>query len=210
MGIPSDWKTFPRSPGVYIMGDGRGKVLYVGKAKDLRARVRNYSVPGGDGRPAIPNLVARVGRSGASSPQRRRRPSSSRTPSSSGTVPSSTSFSATTRSIFSCGSTGTRRSRAPSWSAGQRATGRRISARTPRRGGSGKPCGNCSASSRCAPARGGSSPPARGRASTSRWEGASARAPARSRGSGISLSSTTRCDSSGGSTGDSLPAGKPR
>src|SRR5512143_847634 len=61
MGLPSDWKTFPRSPGVYIMGDGRGKVLYVGKAKDLRARVRNYSVPGGDGRPAIPNLIKRVG-----------------------------------------------------------------------------------------------------------------------------------------------------
>ena len=60
MGLPSDWKTFPRSPGVYIMGDGRGKVLYVGKAKDLRTRVRNYSVPGGDGRPSIPNLVARV------------------------------------------------------------------------------------------------------------------------------------------------------
>jgi len=60
MGLPPDWKTFPRSPGVYIMGDGRGKILYVGKAKDLRARVRNYSVPGGDGRPAIPNLIARV------------------------------------------------------------------------------------------------------------------------------------------------------
>jgi excinuclease ABC subunit C len=60
MGLPSDWKTFPRSPGVYIMGDGRGKVLYVGKAKDLRARVRNYSVPGGDGRPSIPNLILRV------------------------------------------------------------------------------------------------------------------------------------------------------
>jgi excinuclease ABC subunit C len=60
MGLPSDWKTFPRSPGAYIMGDGRGKVLYVGKAKDLRARVRNYSVPGGDGRPAIPNLIERV------------------------------------------------------------------------------------------------------------------------------------------------------
>ena len=60
MGLPSDWKTFPRSPGVYIMGDGRGKVLYVGKAKDLRARVANYSVPGGDGRPAIPNLIMRV------------------------------------------------------------------------------------------------------------------------------------------------------
>ena len=60
MGLPSDWKTFPRSPGVYIMSDARGKVLYVGKAKDLRARVRNYSVPGGDGRPAIPNLIKRV------------------------------------------------------------------------------------------------------------------------------------------------------
>lgn len=60
MGLPSDWKTFPRSPGVYIMDDARGKVLYVGKAKDLRARVRNYSVPGGDGRPAIPNLIERV------------------------------------------------------------------------------------------------------------------------------------------------------
>lgn len=60
MGLPSDWKTFPRSPGVYIMTDARGKVLYVGKAKDLRARVRNYSAPGGDGRPAIPNLVERI------------------------------------------------------------------------------------------------------------------------------------------------------
>ena len=60
MGLPPDWKTFPRSPGAYIMGDGRGKVLYVGKAKDLRARIRNYSVPGGDGRPAIPNLIERV------------------------------------------------------------------------------------------------------------------------------------------------------
>ena len=60
MGLPSDWKTFPRSPGVYIMSDARGKVLYVGKAKDLRARVRNYSAPGGDGRPSIPNLVERI------------------------------------------------------------------------------------------------------------------------------------------------------
>jgi excinuclease ABC subunit C len=60
MGLPPDWKTFPRSPGAYIMGDGRGKVLYVGKAKDLRARVRNYSIQGGDGRPAIPNLIERV------------------------------------------------------------------------------------------------------------------------------------------------------
>lgn len=42
------------------MEDARGKVLYVGKAKDLRGRLRNYAVPGGDGRPTIPHLVARV------------------------------------------------------------------------------------------------------------------------------------------------------
>jgi len=60
MATLSDWRTFPRSPGVYIMSDARGKVLYVGKAKDLRSRVGNYAVPGGDGRPRIPLLVAQV------------------------------------------------------------------------------------------------------------------------------------------------------
>lgn len=54
----SDWRIFPRSPGVYIMSDGRGKVLYVGKAKDLRARLHNYAAPGGDGRPTVPLLLA--------------------------------------------------------------------------------------------------------------------------------------------------------
>ena len=32
----------PRSPGVYLFRDRRGDVLYVGKATDLRARVRSY------------------------------------------------------------------------------------------------------------------------------------------------------------------------
>ena len=33
---------FPKTPGVYLMKDTRGRVLYVGKAKDLRARVGSY------------------------------------------------------------------------------------------------------------------------------------------------------------------------
>jgi DNA polymerase-3 subunit epsilon len=34
----------PHRPGVYLFRDGRGRVLYVGKSKDLRTRVRNYFV----------------------------------------------------------------------------------------------------------------------------------------------------------------------
>jgi len=33
---------FPKTPGVYLMKDSRGRILYVGKAKDLRARVASY------------------------------------------------------------------------------------------------------------------------------------------------------------------------
>ncbi len=33
---------FPRAPGVYLMKDNRGRVLYVGKASDLRDRVMSY------------------------------------------------------------------------------------------------------------------------------------------------------------------------
>jgi excinuclease ABC subunit C len=39
----------PTDPGVYLLKDRNGKVLYVGKAKSLRARVRSYFREGGDG-----------------------------------------------------------------------------------------------------------------------------------------------------------------
>src|SRR3989344_4012428 len=35
-------KSFPRSPGVYLMKDKQGLIIYVGKANDLRQRVGNY------------------------------------------------------------------------------------------------------------------------------------------------------------------------
>jgi DNA polymerase-3 subunit epsilon len=35
-------ETLPRRPGVYLFRDERGEVLYVGKSKDLRSRVRTY------------------------------------------------------------------------------------------------------------------------------------------------------------------------
>lgn len=40
--IRSQIQSLPRHPGVYLMKDGPGKVIYVGKAKDLRQRVASY------------------------------------------------------------------------------------------------------------------------------------------------------------------------
>jgi excinuclease ABC subunit C len=35
-------ESLPASPGVYLFKDGKGKVIYVGKAKSIRSRVRSY------------------------------------------------------------------------------------------------------------------------------------------------------------------------
>src|SRR5260370_39667656 len=52
--------SFPASPGVYLFKDGRGRVLYVGKADVLRDRIRSYFGPSLDVRHV--RLVARAER----------------------------------------------------------------------------------------------------------------------------------------------------
>jgi len=52
--------TLPDSPGVYLMKGSDGAILYVGKAKSLRKRVRSYFSGAGESRWQIRFLVARV------------------------------------------------------------------------------------------------------------------------------------------------------
>ena len=54
MADPVWWSNeLPRRPGVYLFRDPDGRVLYVGKAGNLRSRLGSYKRPGGDGRPLI-------------------------------------------------------------------------------------------------------------------------------------------------------------
>lgn len=55
-GLGSKISSLPGSPGVYRFLNETGGVLYIGKAKNLRARVRQYFA-GLDGRPQIPYLM---------------------------------------------------------------------------------------------------------------------------------------------------------
>lgn len=52
--------SFPTQPGVYLMKGHDGQVLYVGKAKNLRQRVKQYFLARGDGRAIVPYLVAKI------------------------------------------------------------------------------------------------------------------------------------------------------
>jgi len=50
----------PRSPGVYLMKDGKGKVIYVGKARELSKRLRSYFFGRGDQRYTVKFLLSRI------------------------------------------------------------------------------------------------------------------------------------------------------
>jgi excinuclease ABC subunit C len=53
-------RTLPTKPGVYLFRDRKGEVLYIGKAKSLRSRVRSYFQESLDSRAAIRQLPDRV------------------------------------------------------------------------------------------------------------------------------------------------------
>lgn len=38
----SDLTNIPTKPGVYLFSDARGKILYIGKAKNLKNRLSQY------------------------------------------------------------------------------------------------------------------------------------------------------------------------
>lgn len=60
MSLEDKIRQLPASPGVYLMRDAEGTIIYVGKARNLRQRVRSYFSASGDGRYHVKFLVARV------------------------------------------------------------------------------------------------------------------------------------------------------
>lgn len=59
--IEEQLKEIPAKPGVYLFRDAKANVIYVGKAKTLRSRVRSY-FRGGDSRLGLDRMVSRVER----------------------------------------------------------------------------------------------------------------------------------------------------
>jgi excinuclease ABC subunit C len=49
-------EVLPHEPGCYLMRDKRGKIVYIGKAKDLKSRVRSYFRASGDTRAFVARL----------------------------------------------------------------------------------------------------------------------------------------------------------
>ncbi|MBN1307399.1 MAG: excinuclease ABC subunit UvrC [Chitinispirillaceae bacterium] len=58
--LPDLISRFPESPGVYLMKNSAGVPIYIGKALNLRCRVRSYFLEAHDGRPNIPFMLRNV------------------------------------------------------------------------------------------------------------------------------------------------------
>ncbi len=57
---PESIHLYPALPGVYLMKDRTGKILYIGKAKNIRTRLRTYFSAPGDGRPSVDIFLPKV------------------------------------------------------------------------------------------------------------------------------------------------------
>src|SRR5436309_2049395 len=53
-------RTLPTSPGVYLMKDAQGRVIYIGKAKNLRARASSYFHKAAEGDKRIRDWIGEV------------------------------------------------------------------------------------------------------------------------------------------------------
>jgi excinuclease ABC subunit C len=60
MDLETKLAQMPTQPGVYLMKNDEGTILYVGKAKNLRSRVRSYFRKSGDGRFRMQFLIPNV------------------------------------------------------------------------------------------------------------------------------------------------------
>jgi len=60
MSLEDKIRQLPASPGVYLMRDTDGEIIYIGKARSLRQRVRSYFNATGDSRYQVKFLMARV------------------------------------------------------------------------------------------------------------------------------------------------------
>lgn len=58
--LKSRLATIPRNPGVYLFRDGKNRVIYVGKAKLLRNRVRSYFQKSTSHSPRIQQMIDRI------------------------------------------------------------------------------------------------------------------------------------------------------
>src|SRR5260221_11172132 len=58
--IQSVLNSLPHKPGIYLMKDAQGKILYVGKAISLYNRVRSYFQESSDLSPKNRSMVAKV------------------------------------------------------------------------------------------------------------------------------------------------------
>ena len=58
--IEEQLNRLPNSPGVYLMRDASGNILYIGKAANLSHRVRSYFGAGQKLSPKLARLVAQV------------------------------------------------------------------------------------------------------------------------------------------------------